>query len=89
MARVQYQKNSTQNTIIVVRSYIQEIRLLIVKLAERREASLISSDGPSLDEHIRPVLYVLTHDTKYNHRVNYKPAQNKCYDHNFLLLQGG
>jgi hypothetical protein len=89
MASVQYQKNSTQNTIIVGRSYIQEIRLFIVKLAERREASLTSSDGPSLDEHIRPVLYALTHDTKYNHRVNYKPAQNKCCGHNFLLLQGG
>lgn len=85
MASVQYQKNSTQNTIIVVRLCIQEIRLLIVKLAERREAS----DGSSLDEHIRPVLYALTHDTKYNHRVNYKPAQNKCCGHNFLLLQGG
>lgn len=89
MASVQYQKNSTQNTIIVVRLCIQEIRLLIVKLAERREASLTSLDGPSLDEHIRPVLHALTHDTKYNQSVNYRPARNKCYDHNFLLLQGG
>lgn len=89
MASVQYQNNSTQKTIIVVRSCIQKISFLIVQLAERREPSRTSSDGPSLDEHIRPVLYALTHDTKYNHSVSYRPARNKCCGHNFLLLQGG
>lgn len=37
MASVQYQRNSTQNTIIAVRLCVQEISFLIVKLAERRE----------------------------------------------------
>jgi hypothetical protein len=36
--------------------------------------SFTSSDGPSFDEHIRPALSALTHDTKYNCR-----ARSPCW----------